>query len=85
MPKFQCLLFVLRRSYNCYYIICLAVPLNLLKEPISVMQHGRGHKCNDSPFKNYFATIILKRITNLNNFPVFQKYPRLSLRSKNVC
>ena len=27
MPKFQCLLFVLKRSYICYYIICITVPL----------------------------------------------------------
>ena len=27
MPKFQCLLFVLTRSYICYYIICMTVPL----------------------------------------------------------
>ena len=27
MQKFQCLLFVLKRSYMCYYIICITVPL----------------------------------------------------------
>ena len=27
MRKFQCLLFVLKRSYTCYYIICMIVPL----------------------------------------------------------
>ena len=27
MRKFQCLLFVLKRSYICYYIICMTVPL----------------------------------------------------------
>ena len=27
MRKFHCLLFVLKRSYICYYIICMAVPL----------------------------------------------------------
>ena len=27
MRKFQCLLFVLKRSYMCYYIICITVPL----------------------------------------------------------
>ena len=30
MRKFQCLLFVLKQSYICYYIICMTVPLNLL-------------------------------------------------------
>ena len=28
MQKFQCLLFVLKRPYICYYIICKTVPLN---------------------------------------------------------
>ena len=28
MRIFQCLLFVLKRSYICYYIICMTVPLN---------------------------------------------------------
>ena len=27
MRKFQCLLFVLKWSYICYYIICMTVPL----------------------------------------------------------
>ena len=27
MQKFQCLLFMLKRSYICYYIICMTVPL----------------------------------------------------------
>ena len=29
MRKFQCLLFMLNRSYICYYIICMTVPLTL--------------------------------------------------------
>ena len=29
MQKCQCLLFVLKRSYICYYIICMTVPLIL--------------------------------------------------------
>ena len=28
MQKFQCLLFVLKRSHICYYRICMTVPLN---------------------------------------------------------
>ena len=28
MEKFQCLLFVLKGSYICDYIICMTVPLN---------------------------------------------------------
>ena len=27
MEKFKCLLFVLKQSYICYYIICMTVPL----------------------------------------------------------
>ena len=29
MRKFQCLLFVMRRSYICYHIICITVPLRI--------------------------------------------------------
>ena len=31
MRKFHCLLFVLKRSYICYYIIWMTVPLNFKK------------------------------------------------------
>ena len=27
MRKFQCLLFVLKRSYTCHYVICMTEPL----------------------------------------------------------
>ena len=30
MRKIRCLLFVLKRSYICYYIICMIVPLILI-------------------------------------------------------
>ena len=30
MRKFQCLLFMLKRSYICYYIICMTLLLNLM-------------------------------------------------------
>ena len=30
MRKFQCLLFVLKRLYICYYIMCMTVPLNVI-------------------------------------------------------
>ena len=29
MQKYQCLLFVLKQSYICYYIICITVPLSI--------------------------------------------------------
>ena len=29
MRKFQCLLSVLKRSYICYYVICMTVPLRI--------------------------------------------------------
>ena len=32
MQKFQCLLFVLKRSYICYYVICMTVPLNKIHD-----------------------------------------------------
>ena len=32
MRKFQRLLFVAKRSYICYYIICMTVPLSKKKE-----------------------------------------------------
>ena len=35
MRKFHCLLFVLKRSYNCYYIICMTVPVMTGRMPYS--------------------------------------------------
>ena len=38
VPKFMCLLFVLKQSHICYYIICMTIPLanSLLSEYINV-------------------------------------------------
>ena len=41
MRKFQYSLFVLKRSYICYYIICMTVPLNH-KSSISVSQQEKN-------------------------------------------
>ena len=38
MRKFQCLLFVLKRSYICYYVICMTVPLKVDK----ILENIRG-------------------------------------------
>ena len=58
MQKFQCLLFVLKRLYICYYGICMAVPLT-----------KRCGKCISScysrlwnPILNIFKKMISKRI-----------------------
>ena len=54
MQKFQCLLFVLKRSYICYYIICMTVTLKYHvsvdpraeKFDIVSNDQGRTQKCN---------------------------------------
>ena len=38
MGQFQCLLFVLKQSYICYYIICMTVPLIEKFEHVSTFQ-----------------------------------------------
>ena len=39
MLKFQCLLFVLKLSYICYYIICMTAPLAQDLNKIKIPQH----------------------------------------------
>lgn len=36
MQKFRCFLFVLRLTYACYYILCMAVPLNYFRTTLNV-------------------------------------------------
>ena len=42
MRKFQCLLFVLKRSYIGYYIICMTVPLNNYFEKVLPVHFSRS-------------------------------------------
>ena len=39
MRKFHCLLLVLKRSYNCYYIICMTVPLIFVVIQVNLYFH----------------------------------------------
>ena len=39
MRKFQCLLFALKRSYICYYIICMKVPLTIVTNIMTVERY----------------------------------------------
>ena len=48
MRKFQCLLFVLKRSHICYYIICTTVPLNLICVLIELTKTGFSQKVIDA-------------------------------------
>ena len=48
MRKFQCLLFVLKRSYILYYIICMTVPLNALLSKFKVLPVV-GILCHELP------------------------------------
>ena len=64
MRKFQCLSFVLMRSYICYYIICMNVPLNKLNHKLMIqINKYRGavlyHYCTTSFSKVW--TQILRR------------------------
>ena len=46
MRKFQCLLFVLKRSYICYYIICMTVPLRTIHDITNIFMYSLAHKSN---------------------------------------
>ena len=43
MRKFQSLLFVLKQSYICYYIICMTVPLKSLKFKLNKENYFQTH------------------------------------------
>ena len=43
MPKFQCLLFALKQSYICYYIVSMIVPSEKLHFSESVVKKISGH------------------------------------------
>ena len=64
MRTFQCLIFVLKRSYICYYIICVTVPL------IAKMWFNES----DIPFAThvyklavYFASLAIQIATSPSN------------------
>ena len=48
MQKFPCLLFVLKRSFICYYITCMNVPLIIIKNKKTIpilMKPGKVKPC----------------------------------------
>ena len=53
MQKFQCLLFVLKRSYVSYYIICMTVSLKLRGRRVSEAStpHVEGDQAHLGLFK----------------------------------
>ena len=53
MRKFQCLLFVLKRSYICYYIICMTVPL---EEPRKKNMVKRNKYLESEKYRGVFRT-----------------------------
>ena len=69
MRKFQCLLFVLKGSYLCYYIICMAVPLKLKKLKIIFAVCLRRNK----PFKQKKKNEKIKKKV-LINFTLCMKH-----------
>ena len=79
MRKFQCLLFVLKRSYICYYIICMTVPLSFkcLLKSIMKMQnlHKTKHFLRNRRFGCFFCGYYLKCT------PVLKKLRRRFLKS----
>ena len=70
MRKFQCLLFVLKRSYICYYIICTGVPLrHWLRTPFcekklkkfyqhDVEKKKKGSKACKTPLKSLTIKLV---------------------------
>ena len=63
MGKFHCLLLVLKRSFICYYIICMTVPLTLSaptsQNCLSVFDH--------------FVGLMLKELSNIYHLQVKQE------------
>ena len=59
MRKCQCLVFVLKQSYICYYIICLTVPLKLF----SIFTKKLHHRYGSSQQRCSIKTAVLKIFT----------------------
>ena len=70
MRKFQCLLFVLKRSCICYYIICMTVPLSWIwmkKTYLSYMSKNLTFYCKkDSHAPVHENRVALSKIRFLN-------------------
>ena len=63
MRKFQCLLFVLKQSYICYYVFCMTVPLKS-KSPFFPLNKNIQTLINAIPNRKWkFAHMFLERQT----------------------
>ena len=65
MRKFQCLLFVLKRSCICYYIICMTVPLNeIILSKKTRKRYRRKQFETKAMIGPFFLTFIQDLISN---------------------
>ena len=64
MRKFQCLLFVLKQSYICYYIICMTVPLN--EQKMIFLTEGM-YSHGDTVWKLKYSKKLSRRNGSLEN------------------
>ena len=71
MRKFQCLLFVLKRSYMCYYIICITVPL--LKKIRLILDEKGNSKAKMMQLITKLCHYRINLITGKGYF-MFKKY-----------
>ena len=64
MQKFQRLLFLLKRSYVCYYIICMTVPLTLSRRrPLSYRNQSIDLLCKSMDWFIYDNSLRLERVS----------------------
>ena len=77
MRKFQCLLFVLKRSYSCCYIICMTVPLKAEKlwfQDILFRFFTMKNKVRSIHYWTLYYTLFTKRVIKIwiieNSSPV---------------
>ena len=86
MPKFQCFLIVLKRSYVCYYIICMTVPFIDISETEIKACHWLPAKRNVTNVKR----AIVKFVSRKHGESILSKkftlsstdFPRLNINNK---
>ena len=72
MRKFQCLLFVLKRSYICYYIICMTVPLRSEQRPCKSVKILTSEQIACAVILYFGQVFVFCRSVNKNVLEWFQ-------------
>ena len=78
MRKFHCLLFVLKRSFICYYVICMPVPLTFFPSKVSEYKTCNFSQCD----KN--QKIVLFLYSKLNRRTVFETF-QVQRKERSTC